>query len=118
VAVGPACLACTIPAFWHAVVALGLMAAATWLHYAALALTPVIAALLWRDWEVHRSAPVLVSAGFGMVAIAVHVGLHIGAHGHHSAAFNLANQAGLALLTLAVVLNGRALLGRRRAAAA
>jgi hypothetical protein len=105
IAVGPACVACTVPVFWHAMAALGLVAAASWVHYLSLAATPLVAAVLAANWRRHRAAAVLVLAAVGMVALALHVGLHLTGHHHHSVAFNLSNQFGLGMLTAAVLVN-------------
>ncbi len=113
VAVGPACVACTIPAFWHAAVTLGLLGAATWLHYSSLAFTPVVAAVVLMNWRRHRDRGVLVFAVAGLAVIAVHIGMHIAWWQLHSRLFDLTNQIGLALLTIAVLLNTRVLLQLR-----
>lgn len=113
-AVGPACVGCTIPTFWHAAVAAGLLGTATWVHYGALAATPLIVVLLLRDWRVHRHPAVLHLTVIGTAAIAIHVGLHLSGQGHHSPDFNLSNQLGLALITMAVVMNTRTILRMRR----
>ena len=119
VAIGPACVACTIPAFWHAAVAMGLLGAATWLHYSSLAATPLIGLVVLANWRHHRDGPTLIFTVAGLAVIAVHIGMHIAFWQLHSTLFNVTNQFGLALLTVAVVLNTRVLLrlrGRGRAA--
>jgi hypothetical protein len=105
IAIGPACVACTVPVFWHAVAALGLVTAASWVHYLSLAATPLVGAVLVANWRRHRTTPVLVLASLGMVALALHIGLHLTGHHHHSVAFNVSNQLGLGLLTAAVLVN-------------
>ena len=113
-AVGPACVACTIPAFWHSAVALGLVGAATWAHYTSLAMTPLIAVVVLNDWRRHRDRAVLLFSVTGLAVVSVHIGMHVAYWELHSTLFDLSNQVGLGLLTMAVLLNTRVLWRLRR----
>ena len=114
-AAAPACVVCTIPAFWHVAVSAGLLGAATWAHYSSLVVTPLIAAVVLLDWRRHRDRGVLRFAVAGLAVISVHIGMHVAYWELHSTLFDLTNQVGIALLTVAVLLNTRVLWRLRRA---
>jgi hypothetical protein len=105
-AVGPVCAACTVSFVWHAAAGIGLMTALTWTHYAGLAAAPIVALAVFASQRTHRrrlpTALVVVSMG----ALAVHTALHFAGHAaQHSPLFDLTNQAGILLLTAAVLTN-------------
>lgn len=103
-AAGPACLACTIPWVWHATAAAGLLGAVTWAHYAGLAAAPVVAAGVVMAQRRHRRRLPVALALAALVPLAVHTGLHLGSGAnHHSLLFNTTDQAGITLLSLAVL---------------
>lgn len=103
-AAGPVCVACTVPWVWHATAAAGLVGAVTWAHYAGLAAAPVVAAAIVLGHRRRRRALPAVLALAALVPLAVHTALHLGTGAnHHSVLFNVTDQAGITLLSLAVL---------------
>jgi hypothetical protein len=105
-AVGPVCVACTISWVWHAAAGVGLMTALTWTHYAGLAAAPLVALAVLASQRAHRHRLPTVLVVVGMGTLAAHTALHFAGHeAQHSLLFDLTNQAGILLLTAAVLTN-------------